>query len=429
MKNPVGGLRRKAAVALSTICLGVGLLVAPVAPAQAAGILPTTTTVQASGSPVLVGTPVTLTAKVSVLGLGGLLIIPTGQVTFTAVNGGPPVTLGSAALSPFCLLTPCTATLTTSALAVGTNTIKASYAGDLLAAASSGTTSVVVNTAVPCAPNTPTAESQVGSVELTWSSPCDGGSQILSYRLYRSDTAGGTYTQIATDLPTGRYQDTTGVVGTPYFYKATAVNAVGESPQSGSVGVASTSLGGPGTFSTTSCGVGPCASPTSSGDSGSGYLTSVSVSTGASAGAHTVTAAIGGPMLTGCVIPGAGLGATFNDTAGDARKIVTWTTRGTEADATFNYYNPTTGYEGCLGLGTPWYSGSLSNPAIWNAADGLYEAAPPLCVNNGDFFISPGVYSQPCTDVSYQQVGPISDHFYEIAYNLPPGDGRLGGGS
>ena len=109
-------------------------------------------------------------------------------------------------------------------------------------------------------------------------------------------------------------------------------------------------------------------------------------------------------MLTGCVIPGAGLGATFNDTANDARKIVTWTTRGTEADATFSYYNPTTGYEGCLGLGTPWYSGSLANPAVWVPADGLYEAAPPLCVNNGAFFISPGVFSQPCTDVTYQQV-------------------------
>ncbi len=79
MKNPIGGLRRKAVVALSTIGLGVGLLVAPVAPAQSAGILPTTTTVQASASPVLVGTPVTLKAKVSVLGLGGLLVTPTGQ--------------------------------------------------------------------------------------------------------------------------------------------------------------------------------------------------------------------------------------------------------------------------------------------------------------------------------------------------------------
>ena len=262
MKNPIGGLRRKSVAALSTICLGVGLLVAPVAPAQAAGILPTTTKVQASASPVLVGTPVTLTASVSVLGLGGLLVTPTGRVTFTAANGGPPVTLGSAALSPcLVLFAPCTATLTTSALTVGTNTITASYAGDLLAAASSRTTTVVVNTAVPCAPNTPTAESQVGSVELTWSSPCDGGSPILTYRLYRSDTAGGTYTQIATDLPTGHYQDTTGVVGTAYFYKATAVNANGESPQSGSVGVASTSFGGPGTFSTTPCGVGPAHHP------------------------------------------------------------------------------------------------------------------------------------------------------------------------
>ncbi len=429
MKNHIGGLRRKAFVALSTIGLGVGLLVAPVAPAQSAGILPTSTTVQASPSPVLVGSPVTLKATVSVLGLGGLLVTPTGQVTFSAVNNGPPVTLGSAGLSAcLALVTPCTATLTTSALAVGTNTITATYAGDLLAAGSSRTTSVQVDSAVPCAPSM-TSESQVGSVELTWSSGCDGGSPILTYRLYRSDTANGAYALIATDLPTGRYQDTTGIVGTTYYYRSTAVNAVGESPQSSSVDVASTSFGGPGTFSTTSCGPAACATPTSSGVNVSGSITDVSMTTGTSAGPHTATVAIGGPPLSGCVIPGGGLGATFNDTSTDARKLVVWRARGAEADAVFNHYNPTNGSEGCLGLGTPWTNGNTLIPAAWNAADGLYEAAPPLCVNNGAFFISPGVYSQPCTDVFYSQAGPQANHFYQITYNLPPGDGRLGGGS
>ena len=261
MKNTNGGLRRKAVVALSTIGLSVGLLVAPVADCGAAGILPTSTTVQASARPVLNGTPVTLKAQVSVLGLGGLLVTPTGSVTFSAVNNGPSVTLGSAGLSPcLVLVTPCVATLTTSALAVGTNTITASYAGDLLAAASSRTTSVVVTSAVPCAPSI-TGDPQVGSVELTWSSACNGGSAITSYRIYRSDTVNGTYALLATDLPTGRYQDTTGIVGTTYYYKATAVNAVGESPQSSAIGVASTSFGGPGTFTTTPAARCGCSAP------------------------------------------------------------------------------------------------------------------------------------------------------------------------
>ncbi len=427
MKNHRGGLRRKAAVALSTIGLGVGLLVAPV-PAQAAGILPTSTTVQASASPVLVGTPVTLTAKVSVLGLGGLLVTPTGSVTFSATNGGPPVTLGSAGLSPcLVLLAPCTATLTTSALAVGPNTITASYAGDLLAAGSSRTTTVVVSSAVPCAPS-PSAVSQVGSVELTWSSACTGGSPITSYRLYRSTTVGGSYSLIATDLPTGRYQDTTGVVGTTYYYKATAVNAVGESPQSSAIGVASSSYGGPGTFSTTACTGAACTAPVSQGVGTSGYVTSIEASTTTSAGPHTLTTAIGGPGLSsGCAIMPVGLPATFNDTSTDAHKTITWTARGTDADA--NYQPVTDGYEGCLGLGTPWYAGSLANPAVWVPADGLYVAEPPMCVNNGAFALGGGLYSQPCTNITSGLVGPIANHYYEIEYQLPPGDGRLGGGS
>ncbi len=122
-----------------------------------------------------------------------------------------------------------------------------------------------------------------------------------------------------------------------------------------------------------------------------------------------------------------GLPATFNDTSTDAHKTITWTARGTDADA--NYQPITDGYEGCLGLGTQWYAGSLSNPAVWVPADGLYVAEPPLCVNNGAFFLGGGLFSQPCTNVTYGLAGPIANHYYEIEYQLPPGDGRLSGGS
>jgi hypothetical protein len=112
-------------------------------PASAAGLLPTTTTVAASPAASTQGDLVTMTASVKVLGLPGLGITPTGSVTFTAFVGSSSTTLGSAKIGS-CLLTTCTAVLTSSSLAVGTNTITAAYAGDTLAAASSGSTTETV---------------------------------------------------------------------------------------------------------------------------------------------------------------------------------------------------------------------------------------------------------------------------------------------
>ena len=48
---------------------------------------------------------------------------------------------------------------------------------------------------------------------------------------------------------------------------------------------------------------------------------------------------------------------------------------------------------------------------------------------SGAFFIGGGLFSQPCTNVTSGLVGPIANHYYEIEYQLPPGDGRLSGGS
>jgi hypothetical protein len=113
------------------------------APPASAGLAPTTTTVSASSSTAFVTTPVTFTATVSILGLPGLLVTPTGTVAFTATNGSTTTSLGTAALGT-CLLTSCTASLTTSALTVGTNTVTGTYSGDTVAAPSSGSTTVTV---------------------------------------------------------------------------------------------------------------------------------------------------------------------------------------------------------------------------------------------------------------------------------------------
>ena len=434
LKVPIMTLKTRLLAAAAALGLAAGVALATPTPAQAAGPLPTSTQVQASASSVISGTPVTLVARVSVLNLGGLIITPTGSVAFTASTGGPAVPLGSATLSSglSCLLTTCTATLTTTALPVGTNTVKASYTGDLLAAASSATTTVQVNPVPDTAPSAPTltATSQIGSIKLDWASASDGGQPITGYAISRSDAATGPFTELASGLPTGDFQDTTVVIGTTYYYRATATNSVGTSVPSNVASSAATSYGGVGTFSTTLCPAGsPCASPTSTVTEGPRTVT-ISVTTTASSSPHTVTAAIGGPNLAGCTLPGTAPGITFNDTSADARKTVVWRVTGqAAADLIFNYYNPTNGYEGCLGLDHPWYAGSLGNPAVWVPADGLYEAAPPLCVNNGAFYTgTPGVFTQPCTDVTYAHNGNASD-YYQISYNLPPGDGRASGGS
>jgi hypothetical protein len=136
------------------------------APATAAGLLPSTTTVTATPISSTAGSPVTLRATVSLLGLPGLGVVPTGSVAFTATNGTATAALGSAPLAP-CLLIPCTATLTTTSVPVGTTSVRASYGGDLLVAGSSGMTPVTV------APNPkpgPTA-----TVTCYAGQPCDSG--------------------------------------------------------------------------------------------------------------------------------------------------------------------------------------------------------------------------------------------------------------
>jgi hypothetical protein len=135
---------RRAGLALIATA-GMAVAVLPADPAGATGSLSTSTTVTATPSTSIVGTPVTLKATVKVLGLNGLGITPKGPVSFTSRNlAGATANLGTVSLSS-CFLTPCTATLTTSAMPVGTVSVTARYAGDSLTAPSSGSTAATVN--------------------------------------------------------------------------------------------------------------------------------------------------------------------------------------------------------------------------------------------------------------------------------------------
>ena len=192
--GPRRAVRAAAALAVVGLVAAGSSLLAPAA--SAAGILPTTTTVTASPASSTQGDAVVLTATVNVLGLPGLGITPTGLVSFAALNGSSSTPLGSKALGA-CLLKTCTASITTTALPVGTTSVNATYAGDLLAAASSGSAGVSVAPLTPPDPepdvedevtcgntstcSTETITSPDGSTELTVSS--NEGNQTVTASL------------------------------------------------------------------------------------------------------------------------------------------------------------------------------------------------------------------------------------------------------
>lgn len=184
------------------------------APPASAGLLPSTTTVSASPTTSFVGTPVTVTANVSLLGLPGLGITPTGTVAFKFVRGTTQVNLGSAPLNS-CLLTACTASRTTTAIpGGGPGTVTATYSGDTFLNPSSASTGVTVNylpepppttsTTESCAPNTSCTTQQLsannGDSLMTVSSPASASGDTITASL----TQGASFTCPGqTDISTG----------------------------------------------------------------------------------------------------------------------------------------------------------------------------------------------------------------------------------
>jgi parallel beta-helix repeat protein len=86
---------------------------------------------------------------------------------------------------------------------------------------------------VPSVPQSPGTSSGDGYVNLTWTAPAsDGGSVILLYNIYRNGTVGVYDTVPASQL---WYNDTNVINGLTYTYNISAVNAIGEGPQTGDV--------------------------------------------------------------------------------------------------------------------------------------------------------------------------------------------------
>jgi fibronectin type 3 domain-containing protein len=77
------------------------------------------------------------------------------------------------------------------------------------------------------------------SIRVRWTATTG----VDSYRIYRSDTSGGTYSQLGTST-TSPYTDTALPVNSNYYYKVSALNSSGESTQSGYV-LGTTTLSAP----------------------------------------------------------------------------------------------------------------------------------------------------------------------------------------
>jgi subtilase family serine protease len=87
----------------------------------------------------------------------------------------------------------------------------------------------------PSAPQNLTATAGTSQVALSWSAPStDGGSPVTSYKVYRGTSLGGETLLSGSETGT-TYTDSAVTNGTPYYYKVTAVNTVGESLASNEV--------------------------------------------------------------------------------------------------------------------------------------------------------------------------------------------------
>ncbi len=88
---------------------------------------------------------------------------------------------------------------------------------------------------VPGAPRVDRVVATGGVVHLDWSQPDNGGSALTGYNVYRKDSVTNTYAVIATvtqgcpQCKTSYDDPNAGAAGVSYFYKVTALNAVGES--------------------------------------------------------------------------------------------------------------------------------------------------------------------------------------------------------
>jgi len=81
---------------------------------------------------------------------------------------------------------------------------------------------------VPSAPQNLVATPGIAQIKLTWDAPLDdGGSEVIDYTVYRSETVDGPYEIVASDVAGLTYTDTRLNNGATWFYVVAARNDVG----------------------------------------------------------------------------------------------------------------------------------------------------------------------------------------------------------
>jgi fibronectin type 3 domain-containing protein len=149
----------------------------------------------------------------------------------------------------------------------------------------------------PDAPGLNSATAGNATVALSWNPPSDsGGSAVTGYRVYRS-TSGGTETLLVTLGNQTSWADTSVANGITYYYKVSALNAVGESAASNELSAtpaASTTTAGAPTLMYATAGNGTVSLTWSPpGDNGGSAITGYRVYRSTSSGTETLLLMLG----------------------------------------------------------------------------------------------------------------------------------------
>lgn len=104
--------------------------------------------------------------------------------------------------------------------------------GDLVLGLTNATVTILEDEVLPSVPVGLVATLSVGKVDLSW----DAASDATGYKVNRSSTQGGEYTNVFA-VATTNYTDSTVIDGSTYYYVVTATNPAGETDPSSEVSV------------------------------------------------------------------------------------------------------------------------------------------------------------------------------------------------